>query len=182
MELNMKLRVDWARALTWSFLLLTAASGVNFVLGARTYFMFYSALDEVQFTITAASFQQGSSNSSSILIQIIGENPVDYSGLKVTLVAASTYFASSNATLFENAPLYGSGEIDLTLPPHGEISWSLTIQVSDRDTSPLLEFYKAHNSNVTAVVSLTVEMSTFLDKVVGIPTQLPPVQQNITLT
>jgi hypothetical protein len=178
----MKLHINWRRAIAWSFVVLTAASAVNLVLEARAYFLFYSALDEVQFKVQAVSLRQLSTNTSRIVIQIIGTNPVDYSGLKVTLIIGTTYFASLNYTLFYNSPLQGNLQIYQTLPANGSTSWNMTIPVNSQANTALGTFYEAHRPNITAGVSLVVEMSTFLDKVLGLPTQLPPIQQNVTLT
>ncbi len=178
----MKLHINWRRVIAWSFVVLTAASAVNLVLEARTYFLFYAALDEAQFTVQAISLQQLSSNTSRIVIQILGTNPEDYSGLKVTLIIGTAYFASLNYTLFYNTPLEGLLEIGQALPPKGSASWNLTIPVGSQDNTALQAFYEAHHPNITAAVSLVVEMSTFLDKVLGLPTQLAPIQQNATLT
>jgi hypothetical protein len=180
----MKLSFDARRAITWAFILLSVGSSVSLVLGARSYFLFYSALDRVQFTVGTMHFQRNSS-ASDVQTLIIAQNPVDYSGLKVTLLSIAVYFESSNSSmLFQNATsnLRASRDVEQNIAANTNTSWSLVLPLNSNQTLTLSAFYDRNYPNITAHVSLSVSVSTFLNSVQGGPLMLQTPPQNTTLT
>lgn len=180
----MKLSLDARRAITWAFILLSVGSSVSLVLGARSYFLFYSALDRVQFTVGTVHFQPDGS-AGSVQTLVVAQNPVDYSGLKVTLLSIAVYFEASNSsTLFQNATsnLRVSRDVEQNIAANTNTSWSLFLPLNSNQTSTLSAFYNRNYPNITAHVSLSVLVSTFLDPVQGGPIMLQTPPQNATLT
>ncbi len=178
----MNLHLSGKRLVAWAFVLLATASAVNLIIGGREYFLLYASLAQLQFTVAKMTFQNPNTNQASILVQVHANNPVDYRGLTVTLVQASTYFESSNSFLFsQNRPLLQSFIISQSLPPHTVTVWNFTMTLNSQNATSLSSFYDAHQRSITAISSLEVTVSSFLTTLSGNPTYYPE-QQNITLT
>jgi hypothetical protein len=180
----MKFNLGVRRAVTWAFILLSVGSSVSLVLGARSYFLFYSALDRVQFTVGTMHFQHDGS-VGSVQTLIVAQNPVDYSGLKMTLLSIAVFFLAPNSsTLFQNATsnLTGSWDVEQNIAANTNTSWNLVLRLNTNQTSTLSTFYNAYYPNITAHVSLSVNLSSFLDSVEGGPIMLQPIPLNATLT
>jgi len=177
----MKLQLNTRRFIPWVFVLLSAASAVNLVLGGRDYLLLYASLGQLQFTISRMTLQGAIANQTSILVEVGADNPVDYGGLRPTLVNISTHFVSGNSSLFDSIPVTRSWMINQTLAPHMMTVWTFSVALNSQDATSLSIFYKAHNGIVTAKTFFVVTVSSLLDMVTGTPSFYQE-NQNITLT
>ncbi len=177
----MNFHLNSHRLLSWAFIVLATASGVNLVIGGRQYWLLYSSLDQVQFSISHMTLQSPVGNVASILTVVKADNPVDYSGLTISLVSISAFFLSNGSSLFQGKPLGGGGVTSRALAPHTVETWNLTITLNPQNTTSLYSFYNAHGQKITADSSLYVSVSSYLTIVSGSATTYA-VQQNVTLS
>jgi hypothetical protein len=177
----MKLHLKTRRILPWALVVLSVASTINLVIGARDYLLLYASLGQVQFTVSRMILQGTVANETSIQIQVRADNPVDYAGLRPTLVNIVTYFASGNSSLFEHSPVERSWMINQTLAPHAVTMWTLSVELNPQNATSVSNFYDAHNGMDVARTVLLVTVSSFLDIVTGSPSFYQE-NQNITLT
>ena len=177
----MNLHFDRRRVLPWVFVALAATLSVNLALGSRQYWLLYSSLQQLGFTITQVSLQSPGASMTSIQTIVRADNPVDYSGLTVTLISVTTYFHSDGSSLFEQRPVGGGGVISRSLSPHTVQDFTLVITLNQQNATSLSHFFTAHNGNITADSSLYVSVSSYLTTLSGSATAYT-VQQNVTLT
>ena len=177
----MKLQLKTRRLIPWVFVLLSAASAVNLVLGGRDYLLLYASLGQLQFTISRMSLQGAIANQTSILVEVGADNPVDYGGLRPTLVNVSTHFVSGNSPLFDRIPVTRSWMINRTLAPHMITVWTFAVTLNPQNATSISTFYNTHNGIVTAKTFFVVTVSSLLDMVTGTPSFYQE-NQNITLT
>ncbi|SRR5216683_804242 len=177
----MKLQLKTRRLIPWIFVLLSAASAINLVLGSRDYLLLYASLGQLQFTISKLNFQGAVPDETSILLQLQADNPVDYGGLRPTLVNISTYFVSDNSSLFDRIPVQRSWMINQTLAPHTLTTWTFDVTLNPQNATSLSTFYNAHNGVVTAKTFSVFTVSSLLDIVTGSPS-FYQLNQNVTLT
>ena len=177
----MKLQLKTRRLIPWIFVLLSAASAINLVVGSRDYLLLYASLGQLQFTISKLSLQGAIANETSIALQLEANNPVDYSGLRPTRFTFSTYFVSGNSSLFDRIPVADSWMINQTLAPHTSTIWVFGVTLNPQNATSISTFYNAHNGVVTAKALFVVSVSTFLDMVTGSPSFFQE-NKNITLS
>ena len=177
----MKLQLNARRFIPWVFVLLSATSAVNLVVGGRDYLLLYASLGQLQFTISRMTLQGAIANQTSILVEVVADNPVDYGGLRPTLVNISTHFVSGNSSLFDSIPLTRSWMINQTLAPHTMTVWTFAVTLNSQDATSLSIFSNTHNGIVTAKTFFVVTVSSLLDMVTGTPSFYQE-NQNITLT
>jgi hypothetical protein len=177
----MNLHFDSRRVLPWVFVVLAATLSVNLVLGTRQYWLLYSSLEQLGFTVTQMSLQSSSGNMTNILTVVKADNPVDYSGLTVTLISVTTFFHSDGFSLFEQKPVGGGGVISRTLAPHNAQNFTLIISLNQQNATSLSSFYRNHSGNITADSSLYASVSSYLTTLSGSATAYTT-QQNVTLT
>ena len=177
----MNFHVNSHRLLSWVFVVLAATLGVNLVIVSRQYWLLYSSLEQVEFSISGMTLQSPIGNMGSILTTVKANNPVDYGGLTVTQVSISAFFLSNGSSLFQEAPLGGGRVTRQALAPHTAETWTLTITLNPQDTTSLYSFYNVHGRNITTDSTLYVSVSSYLTALSGIPI-LYQVQQNLTLS
>jgi hypothetical protein len=177
----MKLQLKTRRLIPWVFVLLSAASAINLVLGGRDYLLLYASLGQLQFTISRVTLQGAIANETSIRVQLEADNPVDYGHLRPTLVTISTYFVSGNFSLFDRIPVQRSWMINQTLAPHTLTTWTFGVTMNPQNATSLSTFYNAHNGIVTAKTFIVFTVSSLLDMVTGNPSFYQE-YQNVTLT
>ncbi len=177
----MNFHVNSRRLLPWVFVVLATTLGLNLLIVSREYWLLYSSLDQVGFSISRMTLQSPIGDMASILAIVKADNPVDYGGLTVTQVSMSAFFLSNGSSLFQEEPLGGGGATRQALASHTTETWTLTITLSPQDTTSLYSFYNAHLENITADSTLYVSVSSYLTILSGTPT-LYEEQQNLTLS
>lgn len=177
----MNFHVDSRRVLAWVFVVLTTTMGANLVIVGRQYWLLYSSLEQVQFSISRMTLQSPIANMASILTTVKADNPVDYGGLTVTQISISAFFLSNGSSLFQESPIGGGGIARQAIAPHTAETWTLTITLNPQDTTSLYSFYNVHGRNITTDSTLYVSVSSYLTALSGIPI-LYQVQQNLTLS
>jgi len=169
------------RFVAWAFVLMVLVSSINLVLAGRNYALLYAALNQLQFSIPRMILQNTEQNRDRILVQVDADNPVDYGGLKVTLVYISAYFKSLDSSIFRDSPLQNGWTISETLSPHSSTSFNLTIVLNQQNGTALSTFLVTNPSGVAANAYLVVGISSFLYTLTG-RLSYYPASQNLTLT
>ena len=177
----MNFHFETRRVLPWVFVVLAATLSVNLVLGSRQYWLLYSSLEQLGFSVTQMSPESTGGNITSILTVVTANNPVDYGGLTVTLMSVTTFFHSGGLSLFEKRPVGGGGVISRTLAPHNVQNFTLTLSLNQENATSLSSFYKDYRGNITADSSLYVSVSSYLTTLSGSATAYT-IQQNVTFT
>jgi hypothetical protein len=167
--------------LPWVFVVLAATLSVNLVLGSRQYWLLYSSLEQLEFSIAQMSLQSPAGSAASILTVVRANNPVDYGGLTVTLISVTTFFQSNGSSLFQQKPLGGGGVISRALAPHNVQNLTFTIILNQQNSTSLNSFYNSHNGNIIADSSLYVSVSSYLTTLSGSATAYTA-HQNVTIT
>ena len=163
----MKVQFDSRSFLVGVFIFLTAASTVIFVVEARGYSLLYDSMSRVQFTLPRGYLQSPASNGASIIMEVKGDNPIDYGGLYVTEFVLLIYFTSSNSSLFRDNPLEKVSAINQAIAPHGLTLWNLTISLGLQDAMSITSFNNAYGGNVSANAFVQLVVTSNLLQAIG---------------
>lgn len=164
-----------------SFIIISLGSALYLSSITLNYLNYYPALGKLTARVDRVSIVQGS-NSSGINSQISISNPSDYSGFSLGDAEVSISFqtTSSNATLFLASLANEVQPIGGKLATHSTVSANITGQLSPAEASSFESFHTTYSGSVLANVTLTVQVITFLDPLVGrypiVSNDLVPVQ------
>lgn len=184
----MKLPANNRVILGWALILIATVSAINLIIVARDYQLAYLSLNQLDFTVSKVTLQKDSSSTSSIIVEINANNPVDFGGLKATQAYVSVYFSASGSTLFQENPLQGYSPFNKPIASRGLTGLSVTLTLTNGNATSLLDFSKTHPGKVVASTTVTVIVSSLLSSLsneinltTGIGTEFQQLQ-NITLT
>jgi hypothetical protein len=163
------MRWDRERAVAVAFILLAVGSAGYLSFITLNYLNYYPALGQLAVQVDAASIVQGS-NWSTIDTRITISNPSDYSGFSLGDAVLSMFFQASNS----NDTLYPGGAstnvvqtVGGKLATHSTVSAVIVTQLTPEQASSLQSFDTSHGGQVIANGTLTVQVITFLDPLIG---------------
>ncbi|SRR6266487_134119 len=165
----------------WGFIITVAVLSFNLVFESRAYLLMYSSIGELQFSVLSFALQSNAPSEAGLLAKVSVDNPVDYGGLKITLLDLLIYFSSGSSTLFQGRPLLAS-LTDQVLAAQKTTVLTLTLQLNPQNATSLNTFYQTNGPNVTANVSLSIEVTTSFFTEIGASPVLYQQPENMTLT
>jgi len=152
-----------------AFILLSVGSAGYLSSITLNYLNYYPALAQLTVRVDSVSIVQGS-NWSTIDSRISISNPSDYSGFSLGDAVLSMFFEATNS----NDTLYPGGAstnvvqtVGGQLATHSTVSAVIVTQLSPEQASSLQSFDTTHSGQVLAKGTLTVQVITFLDPLIG---------------
>ena len=130
------------------------------------YLQFYPSLKKLETSITSVSLRDNSFGKT-IELQILVDNPTDYQGFSVPEAILRVYFSNATSSFFKYPTFFGSETQDYPLGPHSQVSPQVVIRLNQTNTAALESFVIESRSTVYANVTLTVQIGTFLNPVIG---------------
>src|SRR5437879_8512756 len=164
-------RMRWNREqlVAVAFILLSVGSAGYLSSITLNYLNYYPALAQLTVKVNSVSIVQGS-NWSTIDSRISISNPSDYSGFSIGDAVLSMFFEATNS----NDTLYPGGvsttvvqKVGGQLATHSTVSAVIMTRLSSDQASSLQSFDTTHTGQVLANGTLTVQVITFLDPLVG---------------
>jgi len=152
-----------------AFILLSVGSAGYLSSITLNYLNYYPALAQLTVRVDSVSIVQGS-NWSTIDSRISISNPSDYSGFSLGDAVLSMFFEATNS----NDTLYPGGAstnvvqtVGGQLATHSTVSAVIVTQLTPEQASSLQSFDTTHSGQVLAKGTLTVQVITFLDPLIG---------------
>ena len=163
------MRWDRERLVAVAFILLSVGSVGYLSVITLNYLNYYPALGQLTAQVDSVSIVQGS-NWSTIDSRISISNPSDYSGFSLGDAVLSMFFEATNS----NDTFYPGGAstnvvqtVGGQLATHSTVSAVIVTQLSPEQASSLQSFDTTHSGQVLAKGTLTVQVITFLDPLIG---------------
>ncbi len=163
------MRWDRERLVAVAFILLSVGSAGYLSSITLNYLNYYPALRQLNAKVDSVSIIQGS-NWSTIDSRISISNPSDYSGFSLGDAVLSMFFEATNS----NDTLYPGGAstnvvqtVGGKLATHSTVSAVIVTQLTPEQASSLQSFDTTHSGQVLANGTLTVQVITFLDPLIG---------------
>jgi len=166
----MNLKFSRGQSLSVIFIAVSVSSAVYISFATVNYLDFFPALAQLSIEVTRVGFVNAT-GGPSLSARVDVSNPSDYSGFKVADLSLKLYFGHSNAsttqTLFQDNPLFGLAVPDHDLWPRSSLVSFLNITLNSQQLALLSDFNRTYSGQIFARVSLTVDIRTFLDPVIG---------------
>ena len=167
--MNIRLKKD--RVIVIAFVILSLGSLIYVAYATANYLPFFSALNQLQMKVLKVVLSGGGNpDQTAMYVQFQVSNPGAYSGFEVYSSSASLdFFVTDNSsiTLFTAQPLLAGSIIRSTLGANSQFSTNLIVPLSPSNRTSLVQFDNQYGSKVRAHVTMTVDIVTFLNPVVG---------------
>jgi hypothetical protein len=165
-----KIRLSRGKIVSLSFILLSVASAIYVSEITVNYLRFWPALGQLGTQISKVVLtRDANSNQTMLSVHFVVNNPTDYVGFEVWKSSVSLYFlvkGQPNVTLFTNQQLGAQLDIRTPLGANGQTARDQTVPLSTQNSTALWNF-KMNNPETLAHVTLTVDIVSFLNPVIG---------------
>src|SRR6266849_4882653 len=169
----MKFQLRRMSMISWTFIALSIGSVSYLAFSALDYIAFYPSLAQLKASTWRISFQQGSSASSALVVQVSVSNPSGSSAFTITNIVLTIFFtnssSSSNSTyrLFAPGGILANQDVTKKLAPHSTFNSTIIVALNPSQTNSLSSFIQTNTGKVMAQVILDAQVLTFLEPVAG---------------
>jgi hypothetical protein len=163
--------IDRNTLLGLAFVVLSVGSIIYLSVLTANYLAYYPALATITFTASSPKLSHDSTSNQTLLVTgFTVSNPSSYSGLTLRSASTSTYFYdtlnTTDTLLYYNAIVGDAGTTD-SLNARSTLSIIVYARVTPEQLTALNQFLNMHNGHVNATSFLRIDISSFLNPVIG---------------